>query len=448
MGQILVVDDEDGLREFLAEALEDDGHEVAQAGDGEQALAQLGRRSAQVIVTDLSMPKLDGMTLVRRLASEHPEIEVIVLTAHGTVGTAVEAMKLGVFDFLVKPLESPAELRLLVTRALERHRLRALDEAQRREAQPPLSHGDPAMAPVVEALDKVAPTPATVLLQGESGTGKEVAARTIHARSGRPGPFVAVNCAALSAALLESELFGHERGAFTGANARRRGKVELADGGTFFLDEVGELEPGLQAKLLRVLQERCFERVGGNQTVAVDVRWIAATNRDLVAMIDEGRFREDLYHRLAVFPIQLPALRDRRSDIVPLARSLLEQIGPRLGKPRLVLSEAAEAELSRGHFRGNVRELANTLERAVILAEGDRIEPAQLAVPGRLPVATPAPTPAAAPSATEEGKTIAELERDAIAASLARHDGNRTRVAEELGIGVRTLYDKIKRHGL
>lgn len=456
MGQVLVVDDEEGVREFLAEALELDDHDVSRAEDGQAALDHLLGRSAQVVVTDLSMPRLDGMELVRRLRADHPETEVIVLTAHGTVDAAVEAMKLGVFDFLEKPLESPSELRLLVARALERHRLRAIDEAQRRDGVPPLTYGAPAMAPVANALRKVAPTNATVLLVGESGTGKEVAARTIHAESGRTGPFVAINCAALSASLLESELFGHERGAFTGAATKRRGKVELADGGTFFLDEVGELEAGLQAKLLRVLQERCFERVGGNQTVAVDVRWVAATNRDLETMMDAGGFREDLYHRLAVFPVRLPALRERPEDIVPLANALLERIGPSLGKVGLELTADAGPVLEAARWRGNVRELANTLERAAILSDGATIDAALLTgLLHRAPSSTVAPRPAAArpvqtpaESPPPTGQTMAEIEKTAIGEALSRHEGNRKRVAEELGIGVRTLYDKIKRHGL
>jgi two-component system response regulator FlrC len=444
MGRVLVVDDEDGVREFLAEALELDDHEVSQAADGMEALERLSAGGAHVVLTDLSMPRMDGMELVRRVRSEHPDTEVVVLTARGTVDAAVEAMKLGVFDFLQKPLESPTELRLIVNRALERHRLRAIDEAHRPEGEPVLSYGAPAMTPVVEALQRVASTPTTVLLMGESGTGKEVAARAIHAWSGRTGPFVAVNCAALSSSLLESELFGHEKGAFTGASSRRRGKVELADGGTFFLDEVGELEPNLQAKLLRVLQERVFERVGGNQTIAVDVRWIAATNRDLQSMMQAGSFREDLYHRLAVFPIRLPALRQRREDIVPLAGALLEQIGAKLGRPRLRLDPACNEALVARPWRGNVRELANALERAAILADGETLHPSAFELADGV-AGTAAP---AASAAVQTTGTLAELEKQAIEASLARHEGNRKLVAEELDLPVRTLYDKIKRHGL
>jgi two-component system, NtrC family, response regulator AtoC len=433
MGQILVVDDEEGLREYLAEALEQDGHEVVQAEDGIAALERIAERNVQVVLTDLKMPRLDGHALIKRLRAEHPELEIIVLTAHGTVGGAVEAMKLGVFDFLGKPIGSPAELRMLVARALERHRLRAQSEAIQKD-EPRLELGAPAMTPIVHALRKVATTSATVLLVGESGTGKEVAAQAIHRWSGREGPFVAVNCAALSEQLLESELFGHEKGAFTGAVAKRRGKIELAEGGTFFLDEVGELRADLQAKLLRVLQERAFERVGGNQLVKTDVRWIAATNRDLEAMMQAGSFREDLYHRLAVFPIRLPPLRERREDIAPLAQILLARIGASLGRSDLALTDDALQALARAPWRGNVRELANVLERAAILADGRVIDRDAL--------------PLAPTSSTNTATTLADLERAAIEASLARHHGNRKKVAEELDIPIRTLFDRIKRYAL
>jgi two-component system response regulator FlrC len=442
MARILVADDEPGIREFLSDALELDGHDVVTAEDGTAAAALVDREGFDLVITDLKMPGMDGMDLLRKIRSEQPETEVIMLTAHGTVNNAVEAMKLGAFDYLNKPISGPEELCVLASRALERRQLLARQAGAERTAPATrniqLSWGDPAMDPVVAAIEKVARTPATVLLLGESGTGKELAANHIHQLSDRrDGPFMAVNCAALTATLLESELFGHEKGAFTGANERHRGRIELADGGTFFLDEVGELKPELQAKLLRVLQERRFERVGGTRTLEVDVRWVAATNRDLRAMISEGTFREDLYHRLAVFPIRIPPLRERPNDILPIARSLLGPICQRLHRPTLRVGPDAETRLIAWSWPGNVRELANVLERAAILAEGDTISADHLWLE-----AAAAPTQEVA---TQEVKPLVEMERDAIIRALSRVDGNRRRAAELLGIGERTLYTKIKK---
>ena len=442
MARILVADDEAGIREFLSDALAADGHEVVLAADGDEAARLVDQRSFDLVLTDLKMPGRDGMALLRKLRAEQPEVQVVVLTAHGTVDTAVEAMKLGAFDYLRKPIGGPDELCLLAGRALERRRLLDLEARAERGAsgEPRLSHGDPAMAPVEQAIEKVARTSATVLLLGESGTGKEVAARVIHSLSDRRDrPFMAVNCAAITETLLESELFGHEKGAFTGANERRRGRIELSDGGTFFLDEVAELRPELQAKLLRVIQERRFERVGGTRTIEVDVRWIAATNRDLQSMMTEGRFREDLYHRLAVFPIRLPPLRERPGDIIPLARTMLQRIAAELKRPQLGLSPAAERKLLTWRWPGNVRELANALERAAILADGPHIDEEHVWI-------EPGGGGAAPPS--DDLRPLADLERDAIARALRAVGGNRRRAAELLGIGERTLYDKLKRYEL
>lgn len=444
MARILVVDDEEGLREFLSDTLEAAGHTVERAEDGEVAYRILKSRAFHVLVTDLKMPGIDGMELVRRTRREQPEMEVVVLTAHGSVAGAVEAMKLGAFDYLEKPIPSPAALRLVVDRALERRGLHAIEEHVAETTAPPrLGYGSRVMQDVEVALRKVAQTDATVLLLGESGTGKEVAARFIHAHSKRSrGPFVAVNCATLSEQLLESELFGHEKGAFSGAIAKKRGKLELAEGGTFFLDEIGEMKLELQTKLLRVLQERRFERVGGTCSIDVDARFIAATNRDLMSEIVSGRFREDLYHRLAVFPVRMPPLRERPEDVSFLADVLLARIARDLGRPGLSLDEGARAMIVASEFPGNVRELRNALERAAILAEALQLTADDLR---RVLQRRGAEKSVVAAS---EAPTMEEAEQSAIRSALAQSGGNRKKTAEHLGIGLRTLYEKLKKYGI
>jgi DNA-binding NtrC family response regulator len=434
--RILVADDEEGIREFLAESLEKDGHEIALATNGAEALALARAEPFDVILTDLKMPKLDGMSLVRTLRTEQPDVEIVVLTAFGDVATAVEAMKLGVFDYLQKPVSSPSAVRELVKNALRRRKQMAQPSSDT-PAKAQLTFGAPSMVPVIAALQKVAKSGATVLLQGESGTGKEVAARMLHDTSPRrEKPFVAINCAVLTESLLESELFGHEKGAYTGAHAQRRGRIELADGGTFFLDEVGELKGSLQAKLLRVLEERSFERLGGSQLIAVDVRWVAATHRDLRAMVKDGTFREDLYHRLAVFPIRLPPLRERREDIVPLANALVRELAAGRAPPKI--DEALAERLKTENWPGNVRELRNALERAMILAEGDELRPEHLWLEGAPNSELPKPN----------SGSLEEMEKAAIEATLREVGGNRKAAAAKLGIGLRTLYEKLKRYGI
>jgi len=443
MERALVVDDEEGIRTFIGEVLEGEGLRVTLAPDGESAARLLDRESFHLMITDLKMPGLDGMSLLRKARAESPETEVVVLTAHGTVAGAVEAMKLGAFDYLDKPLSGPDELRLVASRAMERRHLR--EDAQRmrtpEEGEPVVVAQDRVMQVVMGQVRKVATTDATVLLLGESGTGKEVLAQALHRESRRATrPFVAVNCAAISDALLESEMFGHEKGAFTGAVSNHRGRFELADGGTLFLDEVSELKPQLQAKLLRVLQERRFERVGGTRTIEVDVRIVAATNSDLTEAMRAGRFREDLYHRLAVFPIRIPPLRERLADLLPLAEDLLARIARQLGRPSLALDDAARARLTSYAWPGNVRELGNVLERAAILAEGSVIG-AELILTGPLAAASQG-------SGSSGVEKLEDMEKDAIRRMLALTGGNRKQTAARLGIGLRTLYDKLKVYDL
>jgi two-component system, NtrC family, response regulator AtoC len=436
--RVLVVDDHEGIRAFITGALDDAGYETATAGDGHEATKLLEAEGYDVMLTDLKMPRMDGMGLLAQAKKLAPEMPIILLTAHGTIVNAVEAMKLGAFDYLTKPLEGPEQLRLAVRRALE-HRMLHLT-----------SHGvsddsmvaeDPKMRQALNLVSRVAPTDTTVLLLGESGTGKEVAAREIHRRSMRSdAPFIAVNCAAVSPQLIESEMFGHEKGAFTGASEQHLGRFETANRGTLFLDEVGDLPLELQAKLLRVLQERRFERVGGTETIKVDVRVIAATNRKLEELIAAGMFREDLYHRLYVFPIELPPLRRRPGDVLPLAERLLEAIAGRLGRQGLQLTEAARTILLAQDWPGNVRELGNALERAAIMADGEIIDVDHLILSDD--------GPQTKASKTVLDGTLKEIEQEAIKKALARTDGHRKKAAEILGIGLRTLYSKIKEYGL
>jgi DNA-binding NtrC family response regulator len=440
---ILVVDDEPTIRLLVTSILKDEGYAVTAAASGEEALQLTTRRHFHLVVTDLKMPGISGVELLERVRRDDPGTAVILLTAFGSVEGAVEAMKTGACDYLLKPLANPDELRLAVRRALKEQRL-ADEAATLRQAQAAvfpfgeIVARDPKMQAVLDLARSVAPADATVLITGETGTGKELVARAIHHWSPRAEhAFVAVNCAALAETLLESELFGHEKGAFTGAVAQRRGRFELAHGGTLFLDEVSEMSPALQAKLLRVLQEHTFERVGGTKTVTVDVRVIAATNRDLQAMVATKAFRDDLYYRLSVFPILLPPLRERPGDVVPLAEHVLASVTRRLGKPISGFSGDANRVLREYAWPGNVRELQNVVERAAILCRGERILPEQLAIQEVPSQALPA-----------VGKSLKEIERQAILAALAACQGNRRHAAEQLGIGLRTLYSRLREYGL
>ena len=396
------------------------------------------KKQYHLVISDLKLPDGDGLQLLRWLREHSPEAPVIMITAFGTVAGAVEAMKLGAVDYLGKPLSSPDELRIGVRRALEQSQVASEREVLRERESVrfgcgALIAGDPGMAKVVELARKVAPANATVLLTGESGTGKELIARCIHDNSLRANRlFVAVNCAALSPTLIESELFGHEKGSFTGAVGQHLGRFERAHGGTLFLDEVGELDGNLQAKLLRVLQERTFERVGGARQITVDVRVIAATNRNLKQMVDEGKFRDDLYYRLNAFPIEIPPLRNRPSDILLLARWFLARAARELRKPDLKLSSQAETVLAAYNWPGNVRELENLMERVAILCD-DIIEPDDL------PVTASGPT---------RPVLFKDIERQAIEDALRANGGNRTRAAKQLGISLRTLQYRLKEYGI
>ena len=436
--ELLVVDDDAGFRGLLREILAAEGYSVTVAASVAEAQQAWAKRHFHLMVSDLRLPDGDGIGLLRWTKEQAPEVPVIMITGFGTVSSAVEAMKLGAEDYISKPLESPDELRLLVRRALQRVDA-AREHAWLREQEAArfscgsIVAGDPAMLKALEFVRKVAPTAATVLITGESGTGKEIIARCVHTNSPRAAKaFVAVNCAALSPSLIESELFGHERGSCTGAAAQHMGRFERAHGGTLFLDEVGELESSLQAKLLRVLQEKTLERVGGSREIPVDVRLIAATNRDLRQLVSEGKFREDLYYRLNMFPIEVPPLRARGGDIVRLAQFFLARAADSLNKKRLSLTPEAERVLAAYGWPGNVRELENMMERVAILCD-------QTVGAEDLPVTAAGPV---------RPVLFKDIERQAILDALAANGGNRTRTAQQLGISLRMLQYRLKDYGI
>jgi DNA-binding NtrC family response regulator len=441
---ILIIEDDPTFRSLLVAILGDEGYGIVEEEDGKQALSTLRRRSFDLVLSDLQLPGIDGLDLFRSAKAEGIAPPFILLTAFGTVEEAVSALKEGVTDFLTKPLKDPDALRSLVRRTLgNRRREMTLTVLQEREwaGLPPeeVLFAGAAMAETRRLIGNVADTPASVLISGESGTGKELAARMIHLASKRRNAvFVAVNCAAIPENLMESELFGHEKGAFTGATQARPGKFELAAGGTLFLDEIGELPPALQAKLLRVLQERTFERLGGRREIRADVRIIAATNRDLTAEILGKRFREDLYYRLNVFPIHLPPLRDRRDGLPILTDYLVSRAARQIGRAVSVIEPEVHAAFAGYDWPGNIRELQNVIERAVIISRG-RISPGDLPEPIRRPVKkTLVPT----------GDSLHDREREAILEVLTQCGGNRRLAAERLGISKRTLQYRLKEYGL
>ena len=443
MANILVIDDDESIRVASERSLARAGYRTRTATSGERGLQLTREESFDVAIVDLHMPGLGGMEVLRKLKQENPSTSVIVITGHATVEAAVEAMRLGAYDFLPKPF-TPDALSAIVKRALERRRLAlenlclqfALDEKPGPDSMVGTS---PAMLSVARLIQKVAPSDATVLISGETGVGKEVVARAIHRQSlRREKPFVAVDCGALAESLFESELFGQVRGASGGAT-EAIGKLEQANGGTIFLDEVGNIGPSIQARILRVIQDRELQRVGSSRTTTVDVRIIAATNRDLAKETKAGAFREDLFYRLSVVPIHILPLRERREDIRILARHFLRRYAPRRNPRVKGLSEAALRALEIREWPGNVRELENAVERALVLAEGDLI------LPGDLVSEAPAPT---GPRAAHAGGHLAALERREIADALARLGGRIGKTAEFLGIHRKTLREKIQRYGL
>ncbi len=457
--RILVVEDERAIQLALSGLLGRAGYEVSLASSGDEAIARLSEGAYDLVLTDLALGSgPTGMDVLREARRLRPETVVVLITAHGSEKIAVEAMKAGAEDYVPKPFDNE-EIRLVVQRALERTRLERehrelLDRVQREYAFENLIGSGPAMQRVFETIRKVAETDLTVLVRGESGTGKELVAQALHNRSQRRNrPFVAVNCAAISRELVESELFGHEKGAFTGADARRQGRFEAADGGTIFLDEIGDMPAETQAKVLRVLQDRSFDRVGGTRPIQVDVRVVAATHRNLEEEVRQGRFREDLYYRLRVVEIELPPLRERLADVPALALRCLEQVNERLGREKQRLSEAALAHLARWRWPGNVRELRNAIEQASVLASGSLIDEADLHLGGTLSprpgLASTGSANAAQDSASPgfadaKRRAVEGFEREFLLRALRAHGGNISRAAESIGMVRQCLQQKIR----
>ncbi|HEX7450168.1 MAG TPA: sigma-54 dependent transcriptional regulator [Pirellulales bacterium] len=446
-GRVLVVDDHRQARESMADILRQAGHQVECVSSAIEALKLLDRVSFDVVITDLQMPGMSGLEFVHRLEKRPHGAQVVMVTAYATVASAVDAMRHGAFDYIEKPFAAD-RLENLVERAIGHGRLidagQNLQPSQAAGELPAMIGASAVMQSLRERIARAAPTSETILIMGESGTGKELVARAVHAASLRSAtPLVGLNCPVLSAQLMESELFGHERGAFTGADTARTGRFELAEGGTILLDEISEIDPVLQAKLLRVLQERTFERVGSSETRQIDVRVLATTNRDLRAEVAAGRFREDLFFRLAVIPLEVPPLRRRREDIAELAEHFLNRCAERLHREPCALAPAARDLLTHYHWPGNVRELENIITRASVLNTGaaidaDDLRPWLIAADGE---------PVSADEHLPLGLSLRDMERKLIEATLDHFDGHRAKTAEALGIGLRTLSGKLKEYG-
>ncbi|HKL84802.1 MAG TPA: sigma-54 dependent transcriptional regulator [Treponemataceae bacterium] len=443
---ILVIDDEKNIRTGLATALELDGYEVLMASNGTEGLDMALHNDVDLVITDLRMPGVSGEDVLRRVTSETPGVPVIVLTGHGTVENAVDAMRSGAYDFLTKPLNLD-RLSLLVKRALQNRELvlqhRELErEIENKKSFEHIIGKSPAMLKVFDVLKRVAPTKASVLITGESGVGKELIANALHNLSPRANkPYIKVHCAALAETLLESELFGHEKGSFTGAISRKRGRFELAHSGTIFLDEIGEIDQTVQVKILRVLQEKKFERVGGEETLEVDVRIVTATNRDLEKEIAEGRFREDLYYRLNVVTIHVPSLRERKDDLPLMITSFIKEFSEENGKKIEGIDAKARSALYAYDWPGNVRQLRNCLESAVVMSSGAIITIDDL--PPSVITGTEIPS-----LHIPLGVTMAEAEKQVILQTLNTQNGNKTKTAEVLGIGRKTLHRKLDEYGV
>ena len=439
--KILIVDDELSVRNSLREWFLEDGFAVETAEDGNAALQRMSSGPYDIVIIDLKMPGMDGITLERRIREIDKDAAIIILTAFASVETAVEALKLGAFDYVTKPVD-PDELSNTVRNALKQRQLEAENTRLKAKVSEltlpsPIIGDSSRMRRVLDMISTVAGTDANVVIRGESGTGKELIARAIHSQSERRFfPIVAVNCGSIPETLLESELFGHEKGAFTGAQYRRKGKIELAHGGTLFLDEIGDIPTKMQVDLLRVLETRRFHRLGGNQEITSDFRLVCATNRDLEALIEEGSFREDLYYRINVFVIDLPPLRDRPEDIPALTRHFIEKYAHAMGKPVKEISPEVEALLVSYAWPGNVRELENAVERAMVIGREPSVQPEDL------------PVPLARSDAEPEGSTLAAIERRHIERVLRAEQGNITRAAAALGIDRGTLYNKLRRYDI
>ncbi len=462
--QVLIVDDEPNLRKILAAQLSRDGYDVLLAEDGEQGLAMIRDHHVDMVITDLRMPKVDGMELLKEALREQPDLPIVMITAHGTVDTAVEALKTGAFDYLTKPFDKD-EVRQIVGKALRTKQLSEEEASTTTKAVPGARFGiignSAGLGELYTVLERVADSPTTVLITGESGTGKELVARALHDHSSRNDkPFIKVNCAAIPKELIESELFGYERGAFTGAVSSKPGRFELANGGTLFLDEIGEIPVEMQVKLLRSLQESEFERVGGIKTIRVDVRLVAATNRDLRRLISQGGFREDLFYRLNVVSIRLPALRERTSDIPLLAMHFLGKFNERLRKQVTTVDPEAMEILERYPWPGNIRELENVMERSVLFCDGARLRtedlPEELRGGTRESGGGPAATDVGAVGDLPEGGGLKEhvrvamnrLEREIVGRALKQTNGNVTHAARLLKISRKGLQLKMKELGL